>query len=64
MQWMNFIMQVLILSFGVVISSQAVLPLLNYAGQLVFDIKAFKDNGIYKHALINRDGDIHRLLNL
>ena len=61
---MNFIRQVLILSFGVVIFLQAVLPLLNYAGQVVFDSKALQDNGIYKHTLINRDGDTHRLLNL
>ena len=60
---MNFIRQVLILSFGVVIFTGSP-PLLNYAGQVVFDSKALQDNGIYKHTLINRDGDTHRLLNL
>ena len=53
---MNFIRQILILFFGVVISLQAVPPVLNYAGQVAVDGKAFDGYGLFKFALVNTDG--------
>ncbi|MDA8990393.1 hypothetical protein N9H45_02540 [Opitutales bacterium] len=48
--------QILILLFGVVISLQAVPPVLNYAGQVAVNGEAFDGNGLFKFALVNADG--------
>ena len=56
MRSMNFIRQILILFFGVVISVQAVPPVLNYAGQVAVDGKAFDGYGLFKFALVNANG--------
>ena len=56
MQSMNFIRQILILFFGVVISVQAVPPVLNYAGQVAVNREAFDGNGLFKFALVSTDG--------
>ena len=56
MQSMNFIRQILILFFGVVISLQAVPSVLNYAGQVAVNGEAFDGNGLFKFALVNADG--------
>ncbi|MDA7757349.1 immunoglobulin domain-containing protein [Opitutales bacterium] len=47
--------QILILLFGVVISLQAVPPVLNYAGQVAVNGEAFEGNGLFKFALVNSD---------
>ena len=50
--------QILILLFGVVISLQAVPPVLNYAGQVAVNGEAFDGNGLFKFALVNTDGNV------
>ena len=56
MQSMKSIAQILILMLGVVISLQAVPPVLNYAGQVAVNGEAFDGNGLFKFALVNTDG--------
>ena len=56
MQGMKSIAQVLFLMLGVVISLQAVPPVLNYAGQVAVNGEAFDGNGLFKFALVNADG--------
>ena len=56
MRSMNFIRQILILFFGVVISVQAVPPVLNYAGQVAVNGEAFDGYGQFKFALVNANG--------
>ena len=56
MQGMKSIVQILFLMLGVVISIQAVPPVLNYAGQVAVNGEAFDGNGLFKFALINTDG--------
>ena len=53
---MKFIAQILFLMLGVVISLQAVPPVLNYAGQVAVNGEAFDGNGLFKFALVNTDG--------
>ena len=57
MQSMNLIHKILILLFGLAISLQAVLPVLNYAGQVAVNGEAFDGNGLFKFALVNTDGN-------
>ena len=56
MHSMNFIRQILILFFGLVISVKAVPPVLNYAGQVAVDGKSFDGYGLFKFALVNANG--------
>ena len=58
MQGMKSIAQILFLMLGVVISIQAVPPVLNYAGQVAVNGEAFDGNGLFKFALVNADGNI------
>ena len=57
MQGMKSIAQILFLMLGVVISIQAVPPVLNYAGQVAVNGEAFDGNGLFKFALVNADGN-------
>ena len=57
-QTMKFIAQILFLMLGVVISLQAVPPVLNYAGQVAVNGQAFDGNGLFKFALVNADGNV------
>ena len=41
---------------GIVVSVQAVPPVLNYAGQVAVDGEVFDGNGLFKFALVNADG--------
>ena len=41
-----------------VISLQAVPPVLNYAGQVAVNGEAFDGNGLFKFALVNTDGSV------
>ena len=43
---------------GVVISLQAVPPVLNYAGQVAVNGQPFEGEGLFKFALVNTDGKI------
>ena len=52
---MKFIAQILFLMLGVVISLQAVPPVLNYAGQVAVNGEPFDGNGLFKFALVNAD---------
>ena len=54
---MKSIAQILFLMFGVVISLQAVPPVLNYAGQVAVNGEPFDGNGLFKFALVNADGN-------
>ena len=56
MQGMNFIQKILILLFGVAISVYAVPPVINCAGQVAVDGKAFDGYELFKFALVNTDG--------
>ena len=56
MQSMKSLAQMLFLMLGVVISLQAVPPVLNYAGQVAVNGEAFDGNGLFKFALVNADG--------
>ena len=58
MRSMNFIGQILFLMLGVVISLQAVPPVLNYAGQVAVNGQPFEGEGLFKFALVNADGKI------
>ena len=58
MQSMKFITQILFLMLGVVISLQAVPPVLNYAGQVAVNGEPFDGNGLFKFALVNADGNV------
>ena len=58
MRSMNFIGQILFLMLGVVISLQAVPPVLNYAGQVAVNGQPFEGEGLFKFALVNTDGEI------
>ena len=58
MQGMKFIGQILFLMLGVVISLQAVPPVLNYAGQVAVNGQPFEGEGLFKFALVNADGNI------
>ena len=55
---MNFIGQILFLMLGVVISLQAVPPVLNYAGQVAVNGQPFEGEGLFKFALVNANGNI------
>ena len=55
---MNLIRQILILFCGLVISLQAVPPVLNYGGEVAVDGEAFDGNGLFKFALVNVDGNV------
>ena len=41
---------------GMVVSTQAVPPVLNYAGHVAVDGKAFDGYGLFKFALVNANG--------
>ena len=58
MQGMKSIAQILFLMLGVVISIQAVPPVLNYAGQVAVNGEPFDGNGLFKFALVNADGNV------
>ena len=58
MRSMKFIGQILFLMLGVVISLQAVPPVLNYAGQVAVNGQPFEGEGLFKFALVNTDGKI------
>ena len=58
MRSMKFIGQILFLMLGVVISLQAVPPVLNYAGQVSVNGQPFEGEGLFKFALVNPDGKI------
>ena len=58
MQSMKSIAQILFLMLGVVISLQAVPPVLNYVGQVAVNGEAFNGNGLFKFALVNADGNV------
>jgi N-acetylneuraminic acid mutarotase len=58
MQSMKFIGRILFLMLGVVISAQAVPPVLNYAGQVAVNGQPFEGEGLFKFALVNTDGKI------
>ena len=58
MRSMKFIGQILFLMLGVVISLQAVPPVLNYAGQVSVNGQPFEGEGLFKFALVNTDGKI------
>ena len=58
MQSMKSIAQILFLMLGVVISLQAVPPVLNYAGQVAVNGEPFDGNGLFKFALVNADGNV------
>ena len=51
MRSMNFIGQILFLMLGVVISLQAVPPVLNYAGQVAVNGQHFEGEGLFKFFL-------------
>ena len=53
---MKYIGQMLLLMLGMVVSIQAVPPVLNYAGQVAVDGEVFDGNGLFKFALVNADG--------
>ena len=55
---MKFIGQILFLMLGVVISLQAVPPVLNYAGQVAVNGQPFEGEGLFKFALVNANGNI------
>ena len=52
MQGMKFIGQILFLMLGVVISLQAVPPVLNYAGQVAVNGQPFEGEGLFKFAFV------------
>ena len=56
MRSMKYIGQMLLLMLGIVVSTQAVPPVLNYAGQVAVNGEAFDGNGLFKFALVNADG--------
>ena len=58
MRCMKFIGQILFLMLGVVISLQAVPPVLNYAGQVAVNGQPFEGEGLFKFALVNANGNI------
>ena len=58
MRSINFFGQILFLMLGVVISLQAVPPVLNYAGQVAVNGQPFEGEGLFKFALVNTDGKI------
>jgi N-acetylneuraminic acid mutarotase len=53
---MKYIGQMLLLMLGMVVTSQAVPPVLNYAGQVAVNGEAYDGNGLFKFALVNADG--------
>ena len=57
MQSMKSIAQILFLMLGVVISLQAVPPVLQLGGQVAVNGEAFNGNGLFKFALVNADGN-------
>ena len=56
MRSMKYIGQMLLLMLGMVVTTQAVPPVLNYAGQVAVDGEAFDGNGLFKFALVNANG--------
>ena len=58
MRSMKLIGQILFLMLGVVISLQAVPPVLNYAGQVAVNGQPFEGEGLFKFALVNANGKI------
>ena len=48
----------LFILLGVVLSAQAVPPVLNYAGQVAVNDEPFDGNGLFKFALVNADGNV------
>jgi formylglycine-generating enzyme required for sulfatase activity/N-acetylneuraminic acid mutarotase len=56
MRIMKYIGQMLLLMLGMVVTSQAVPPVLNYAGQVAVNGEAYDGNGLFKFALVNADG--------
>ena len=53
---MKYIGQMLLLMLWMVVTTQAVPPVLNYAGQVAVDGEVFDGNGLFKFALVNSDG--------
>ena len=53
---MKYIGQMLLLMLGMIVSTQAFPPVLNYAGQVAVNGEAFDGNGLFKFALVNADG--------
>ena len=56
MRSMKYIGQMLLLMLGMYESIHAVPPVLNYAGQVTVNGKAFDGYGLFKFALVNTDG--------
>ena len=56
MPCMKYIGQMLLLMLGIIVSTQTVPPVLNYAGQVTVNGEAFDGNGLFKFALVNADG--------
>ena len=53
---MKWLVGLLLLNFGFLLNSNAVPPVLNYAGQVAVNGEAFDGNGLFKFALVNADG--------
>jgi N-acetylneuraminic acid mutarotase len=58
MRSMKFIGQVMFMFLVVVLSAQAVPPVLNYAGQVAVNGQPFEGEGLFKFALVNANGNI------
>ena len=55
---MKWLVGLLLLNFGFLLNSNAVPPVLNYAGQVAVNGEAFDGNGLFKFALVNMDGNV------
>jgi N-acetylneuraminic acid mutarotase len=53
---MKYIGQMLLLMLSMVVTTQAVPPVLNYAGQVAVNGEAYDGNGLFKFALVNANG--------
>ena len=53
---MKWLFGLLLLNFGLLQNSNAVPPVLNYAGQVTVNGEAFDGVGLFKFALVNADG--------
>jgi hypothetical protein len=53
---MKWLFGLLLLNFGLLLKSNAVPPVLNYAGQVTVNGEAFDGVGLFKFALVNADG--------
>jgi hypothetical protein len=53
---MKWLFGLLLLNFGLLLNSNAIPPVLNYAGQVTVNGEAFDGAGLFKFALVNADG--------